>query len=158
MRETTLCYLQKDSCYLMLHRVKKQNDANHDKWIGVGGGLFPGETPLECAIREVWEETGYTMQDATYRGVVNFHCDMAEDEIMHLFTSENFTGEPIECNEGDLQWVPIDLVPSLPGWVGDRIFLKLLKEGAPFFAWSLYYEGDNLISAILDGQPIPLPE
>ena len=157
MRTTTLCYLIKNDCYLMLHRVKKKNDANHEKWIGVGGGMLEGETPKQCAIREVWEETGYTMHDPTYRGIVYFHSDIYEDEVMHIFTSLDFSGEEIICNEGDLAWVPIAEVPNLPSWEGDRIFLHLLAKESDFFNLSLYYKGDKLEKAILDDIPIPLP-
>ncbi len=157
MRETTLCYLSKDNCYLMLHRVKKKNDANHEKWIGVGGGMLAGETPEECAIREVWEETGYTMHSPLYRGVVRFYSDIYEDEVMHLFTATKFSGEEIDCDEGVLAWVPVKDVPSLPGWEGDRIFLSLLAKGAPFFHLSLYYKGDKLERALLEEKELPLP-
>ena len=157
MRETTLCYLSKNDCYLMLYRVKKKNDANHDKWIGVGGGMLDGETPKECAIREVWEETGYTMHSPVYRGIVNFYSTDYEDEVMHIFTSNQFSGEQIDCDEGALAWVPISQVPNLPGWEGDRIFLTLLATDAPFFHLSLYYEKDNLVKAILNKEELSLP-
>ena len=146
MRESSLCYLIKNNCYLMLHRVKKKNDVNRDKWIGIGGGMLEGETPTECAIRETQEETGYTMHTPLYRGVVYFSSDVAEDEIMHLFTCDNFSGEEIECDEGELLWVPIEKVPSLPTWEGDHIFLDLLSQNTPFFTLHLRYCGERLIS------------
>ena len=146
MRESSLCYLIKDNCYLMLHRVKKKNDVNHDKWIGIGGGMLEGETPTQCAIRETEEETGYIMHTPIQRGVVHFKGNEAEEEIMHLFTCEHFSGEQIECNEGNLLWVPIIEVPSLPTWEGDYIFLDLLQQNTTFFTLELIYLGEHLIS------------
>ena len=155
-RNTTLCYLEKDGCYLMLHRVKKKNDVNHDKWIGVGGGFEEGESPEECAMREVWEETGLHMDDLRYRGIVTFVCDPWPCEYMHLFTCDSFSGEMIECNEGNLEWVEKEKVPSLPGWEGDKVFLKLLAENEPFFSLKLVYEGDTLAEVKLNGKPMQI--
>lgn len=153
MRDSTLCYLEKDGCYLMLHRVKKENDINHDKWIGIGGGLEEGESPLDCVIREAREETGLEITAPKYRGLVSF-CftdgGKASTEQMHLFTCSEFSGEVVpDCDEGVLEWVPIDEVENLPIWEGDRIFLRLLREEKRFFLLKLCYEGDTLVGSEL---------
>lgn len=154
--QTTLCYLEQDGCYLMLHRVKKKQDVNHDKWIGVGGKFEPGETALDCAMREVQEETGLTMQAPRYRGMVDFYCSPWPAERMHLYTCTEFTGTMTDCDEGTLEWVPKDAVLSLPIWPGDKLFFRLLAEEAPFFHLELYYDGDTLRRAVLDGTPVSL--
>lgn len=154
MFNTTLCYLEQDGCYLMLHRIKKEHDINHDKWIGVGGKFEEGESPEECALREVKEETGLIMNSWEYRGVVTFVSDQYEAESMHLFTSSDFSGTLTDCDEGVLEWVPIETIPSLPLWTGDLIFFRLLREDRPFFSLKLQYEGDTLVYAALDGTPI----
>lgn len=154
MRNTTLCYLEKDGCYLMLHRVKKKNDINHDKWIGVGGGIEEGETPLDCIIREVREETGYELCSPEYRGILYFYPDTGEDEVIHLFTSKNFSGDQIICDEGDLVWVKKEEIRDFPIWEGDKLFLDLLDKSTAFFSLSLFYVGDRLVKAILDGKTI----
>ncbi|MBQ8505924.1 MAG: 8-oxo-dGTP diphosphatase [Clostridia bacterium] len=154
MRATTLCYIERDGQYLMLHRVKKKNDANQDKWIGIGGGIEPGETPEQCLLREVKEETGLTLTEYRYRAVIDFVSDKWEDEVMHLFTATGFTGELIECDEGNLEWIGIDSLLSLPQWEGDRIFLNLLKQDAPFFRLRLEYKGESLARAVLNGKEI----
>ena len=151
MQNTTLCHVEKDGAYLMMHRVKKKNDVNHDKWIGVGGHCEENESPDECVRRETLEETGLTLGKIRYRGVVTFVCDVCEGEYMHLFTSDDFTGELAACDEGTLEWVPKEKVCSLPIWEGDKIFLKLLADDAPFFSLKLVYEGDRLTKAVLDG-------
>ena len=153
--QTTLCYLEQNGCYLMLHRIKKKNDVNHDKWIGVGGKFDPGETAEACALREVWEETGLTMQSPAYRGIVDFTCEPWPAERMHLYTCTDFTGTLTDCNEGTLEWVPKPEVENLPIWQGDKIFLRLLAEGAPFFHLELTYHGDTLVQAVLDGETLP---
>ena len=145
MIETTLCYLEKDGAYLMLHRVKKERDVNKDKWIGVGGKSEAGETPHQCACREIWEETGLTAENLEYRGIVDFRCTGWPEERMHLFWSETFSGELKDCDEGTLEWIPKEQVYHLPLWEGDKIFLRLLEECAPFFHLDLTYEGDRLI-------------
>ena len=137
---STLCYLEKDGQYLMLHRTKKQGDLNKDKWIGVGGHFEDGESPEECLVREVREETGYKLTSYRFRGLVTFVSGEEITEYMSLFTAEGFTGEQIECNEGDLVWVPVEDVPELELWEGDRIFLKLLAAGGPFFSLKLVYD------------------
>ena len=144
MENTTLCYLDRDGQYLMLHRVKKENDLNHDKWIGVGGRFEKDESPEECLLREVLEETGLTLDRWQFRGVVTFISDEWETEYMYLFTADRFHGELIACDEGVLEWVDKAKVPSLPLWEGDRIFLRLLAQDAPFFRLKLRYEGDSL--------------
>lgn len=155
-QNTTLCYLERDGEWLMLHRTKKKNDVNHDKWIGVGGKFEPGESPEECLVREVREETGLTLTRWRYRGIITFVLDGAA-EYMHLFTADGWTGQMIrgqDCAEGILEWVPKEKVPALPLWEGDKIFFRLLAEERPFFSLKLCYEGDVLTSAALDGEAI----
>lgn len=153
-QNTTLCYLERGGEWLMLHRIKKKNDVNHDKWIGVGGKFEPGESPEECLLREVREETGLTLTRWRYRGIITFVLD-GTAEYMHLFTADGWTGQMIrgqDCAEGILEWVPKEKVPALPLWEGDRIFFRLLAEERPFFSLKLCYEGDVLTSAALDGK------
>lgn len=154
MHNSTLCYIVKDGKVLMLHRVKKRNDINHDKWIGIGGKFEPEEAPEECILREAKEETGLTLTSWRCRGVVTFLQEGGEGEYMYLFTADDFTGELIECDEGDLQWVSMDFLDALPTWEGDRIFLNLLWQDAPFFLLTLRYQGDRLVEAVLDGKKI----
>lgn len=145
MRNTTLCYIEKDDSYLMLHRVKKENDQNKDKWIGVGGKFEDGETPEECVCREVTEETGLTLTDYRYRGIVTFVLKGWGTEYMHLFTATGFSGEIKECEEGDLVWVPKKEIETLELWEGDKVFFRLLEENGGFFSLKLVYENDELI-------------
>ena len=145
MRLTTLCYLEKDGCYLVLHRNKKEHDENGDKWIGVGGKFEEGESPEECALREVKEETGLTMTNYRFRGIVTFVSDEWGCEYMHLFTAIGFTGEMIECDEGDLVWLKKEELLKKKMWEGDRIFLKALDERQDFFSHKLRYEGEKLV-------------
>lgn len=155
MNNSTLCYVENDKGeYLMLHRVKKSVDVNKDKWIGVGGKLEAGESPDECLCREVREETGLTLTDYRFRGVVTFFTDGGwAGEYMYLFTATGWTGElTSNCAEGDLKWVPRDQVTRLPIWEGDKIFLRLLAEDYPAFLLTLEYAGDRLIRAVLDGK------
>lgn len=154
MKMTTLCYLERKDEYLMLHRTKKENDENHDKWIGVGGKFEARESPEDCMRREIFEETGLTVTDYRYRGIVTFVSDIYETEYMHLFTVTNWTGEARECDEGELAWIKKQKLFDLTMWEGDRIFLKLLQEDAPFFSLKLTYRGDKLTEAILNGKII----
>ena len=152
MKQTTLCYLERGDEYLMLHRTKKKNDENHDKWIGVGGKFEANESPEDCMRREIFEETGLTVSDYRYRGIVTFVSDIYETEYMHLFTVTDWTGKARECDEGELAWIKKQKLFDLTLWQGDRIFLKLLQEDAPFFSLKLTYEGDELVEAVLNGQ------
>ena len=154
MKQTTLCYLERGDEYLMLHRTKKKNDENHDKWIGVGGKFEANESPEDCMRREIFEETGLTVTSYRYRGIVTFVSDIYETEYMHLFTVTDWTGEARECDEGELAWIKKQKLFDLTLWQGDRIFLKLLQEDVPFFSLKLTYRGDELIEAILDGKRI----
>lgn len=156
MRNSTLCYIEKDGCYLLMHRVKKKNDLNQDKWIGIGGGFEDKESPDDCLLREAQEETGLTLTDYRLRGIVTFVSDRWDTEQMFLYTATGFTGELIDCDEGTLEWVPIPQMYDLPIWEGDRIFLRLLEEDAPFFLLKLSYIGDALQEAILDGKRLTL--
>lgn len=152
---STLCYIMRDDKYLMLHRTVKEKDVNKDKWIGVGGHFEEGESPEECLLREVREETGYTLTSYRYRGIVTFISGDGITEYMSLFTADGFEGEPIPCNEGELAWVPVKEVYDLNIWEGDKIFFRLLEEREEFFSLKLVYDGhDRLISASLDGKPI----
>lgn len=155
MWNTTLCYIQREGQYLMLHRVKKENDINHEKWIGVGGKFEDKESPEECLLREVKEETGLTLTRYAYRGLVTFVSDRWTTEYMHLFTADAWEGELIPCDEGDLEWVDMDRVCDLPIWKGDKIFLDLLRQDVPFFSLKLSYEGDTLVEAVLNGKALP---
>lgn len=141
----------------MLHRVKKENDASHDKWIGVGGKCEKNESPDECMVREVKEETGYDVEKWQYRGIVTFISDVWPCEYMHLFTCTEWLGQEIECNEGELAWIEKEKLFELTLWPGDRIFLRLIMDAdQPFFSLKLVYEGDDLVSAKLDGKPIEI--
>ena len=154
MRNTTLCYLEQDGQYLMLHRVKKSHDVNHGKWIGVGGKFEFQESPEDCLLREVREETGLTLKSWRYRGIVTFVYNDDEAEYMHLFTADGWTGTLRDCAEGELRWVPWDEVGKLNLWEGDRIFLALLARDEPFFSLKLTYRGDDLVGAVLNGVPL----
>lgn len=155
MKNTTLCYIENErGDYLMLHRVKKENDCNRDKWIGVGGKFEDGESPEECVLRETLEETGLTLTDWRYRGIVTFVSDRRETEYMHLFTATGWTGRLHECDEGVLEWVSREQFRGLPQWEGDRIFLRLIEEDAPFFSLKLRYEGEHLAYAALNGKEL----
>ncbi|MBQ2898727.1 MAG: 8-oxo-dGTP diphosphatase, partial [Oscillospiraceae bacterium] len=128
MINSTLCYIKHDGKYLMLHRVKKENDANKDKWIGIGGKFEDKESPEDCILRETKEETGLTLTSYKYRGIVTFVSDRWETEYMHLFTADAFEGELIECDEGELEWISPEKLDSIPKWEGDKIFLDLLQK------------------------------
>ncbi len=155
MINTTLCYLQRGGECLMLHRVKKENDLNHDKWIGIGGKFEDRESPEDCLLREVREETGLTLTSYRYRGLVTFVSDRWPTEYMHLFTADGWTGELRGCDEGTLEWVPRSRLLELPHWEGDEIFLDLIdREDVPFFSLKVRYEGETLAEAVLDGRHI----
>lgn len=164
MQNTTLCYLEKDGRMLMLHRVKKKKDVNAGKFVGVGGHFEEGESPFDCAIREIFEETGLAVAALCYRGVVTFVSDTCECEQMHLFSSDSFIGEDVfpdydldgvrdggVCDEGVLCWVDKKDLFSLPMWEGDEVFLRLMEKGEPFFSLKLVYEGDKLVTRVLNG-------
>ena len=154
---STLCYIEKDGCYLMLHRTVKKNDVNKDKWIGVGGHFEQDESPEECVLREVKEETGYTLTSYRFRGIVTFVSGDGVTEYMHLFTADGYEGEPVPCDEGELEWVPFDKIGELNLWEGDRIFFRLLSEGAPFFYLKLVYDGGSILkSAALNGEEMDI--
>ena len=154
MKLTTLCYIEKDDKYLMLHRVKKENDLNHDKWVGVGGKFEPDETPEECMLREVREETGLTLTKYQFRAILTFLSDEWETEYIHLYTASEFTGTLLECDEGNLEWIPKSEIDKLKLWEGDKIFFRLLEEEHPYFSLKLVYDGDTLKQAVLDGNRI----
>lgn len=158
MKNTTLCYIEKDSSYLMLHRVKKENDINRDKWIGIGGHFEFGESPEECVTREIREETGLMPISLGYRGIVTFVCG-EECEYMHLFTCDSFTGTLTDCDEGVLEWVPKEKLAGFDMWEGDFIFLDLIgNKSQPFFSLKLHYsDGGVLTEAVLDGNKLNLP-
>lgn len=145
MINCVLCYIEKDGKYLMLNRNKKKNDVNLGKWIGVGGKFENGESPDECLLREVKEETGYTLTSYRFRGVVTFVSDIAPTEYMFLYTADGFEGEMIECDEGELHWIDKEKIFSLPLWEGDRVFLKYLFENREQFFIKLVYKGDELV-------------
>ncbi len=154
---TTLCYIEKEDSYLMLHRVSKKNDVNKDKWIGIGGHFEEGESPEECLLREALEETGLTLTSYRFRGLVTFSQEGYGTEYMCLFTADGFTGEMKECDEGVLKWVPKKDLDKLNLWTGDAIFLDLLAKDAPFFSLKLSYQKDELKEAVLNGKPVRLP-
>lgn len=160
MINTTLCYIEKNESYLMIHRVKKEKDYNKDKWIGIGGKFEEGESPEECIRREVMEETGLELNRLEYRGIVTF-CSTNKgesyNEFMHLFW-----GEPIgkaleklkECDEGTLEWIPKSHINDIPHWKGDEIFLKLIDERTPFFSLKLVYKDGELLRAVLNERDV----
>ena len=149
---STLIYLERGDEYLMLHRTKKENDCNRDKWIGIGGKFEEGESPEECALRETKEETGLALTSYRYRGIVTFVSDKWESEYMHLFTADGFEGTLKDCDEGELAWIKKKDLLALPAWEGDKIFLRLLDKDEPFFSLKLKYEGDTLVLAQLNGK------
>lgn len=151
---TSLCYIQKDNCYLMLHRIKKENDYNHDKWIGIGGKFENGESPEDCVIREVYEETSLIIraEDLNYCGLVTF-VDGDYTEFMHLFKTEKFSGQvKKDCDEGNLEWVPVSKMKELPHWQGDEIFLDFIAWNKPFFSLKLIYKDGKLVKSLLGGK------
>ena len=156
MKNTTLCYITRGDQVLMLHRVKKEHDLNHDKWIGIGGKCEEGESPEECLLREAWEETGLTLKRFRARGLLTFIWGNMT-EFIHLYTADRWEGEMIRgdaCAEGELQWVQKSEVQKLPIWEGDKLFFRLLEEEHPYFSLKLVYDGDTLKQAVLDGKRI----
>ena len=143
---STVCYIERKGKYLMLHRTKKQNDINKEKWLGIGGKFQDKESPEDCIIREVKEETGLTLNSVSLRGILTFINTICETEYIYVFTSNDFTGKLIECNEGELQWVYKDKVTSLNLWEGDKIFIEKIKEDTPFFTIKYLYDGDTLLN------------
>ena len=151
MKNTSLCYIEKDGAYLMIHRIKKKNDENHDKWIGVGGKFEAGESPFDCARREIKEECGVSPKNLRYRGIVTFVSDEYGTEYMHLFTADGYEGEiNYNCDEGVLEWVEKEKIPSLPIWEGDKIFFDLLDSEERFFSLKLEYKKDKLINSFVE--------
>ena len=153
-KQTTLCYIERDGAYLMLHRTKKEYDENHDKWIGVGGKFENGESPEDCMMREVYEETGLSVTEYAYRGIVTFVSDLYGTEHMHLFIIHGYSGVLKKCDEGELAWIAKSDLLALPMWEGDKIFLSLLDSDRPFFSLKLVYCGEMLEHAVLDGKVI----
>ena len=149
---TTLGYIETRESYLMLHRVKKEQDVNEGKWIGIGGKFEYGESPEECMIREAKEETGLAVPTMKFRGILTFICDKQDPEYICLYTIDGFSGQLKECDEGELLWVPKDEIFGLNLWEGDRIFFDLLQKDVPFFSLKLCYEGDQLLEAVLNGE------
>ncbi len=154
MELTTLCYIEKDDSYLMLHRVSKKNDVNKDKWIGVGGHFEAGESPEDCLLREVKEETGLTLTSYRFRGLLTFVFNDNEAEYICLYTADGFEGEITDCDEGTLEWVSKKKIPELNLWEGDKIFFELLNRNEPFFSMKLVYQGDMLVDCELNGEKI----
>ena len=152
---TTLCYIQQEDRYLMMHRVKKEQDVNKDKWVGIGGHFEPEESPEDCLLREVREETGLTLTRYRFRGVVTFVAEGYETEYMYLYTASGYAGTLTGCDEGDLEWVPKNQVDRLPIWEGDKLFFRLIADpDSPFFSLKLVYQGDRLVQAVLDGKEL----
>ena len=149
---TTLCYIEKENQYLMMHRVKKEKDINKDKWVGIGGHFEEDESPEECLLREVSEETGLKLLSYRLRGIITFISDRWQTEYMFLYTADRFEGEVGSCDEGNLEWVDKARVYELPIWEGDKIFFRLLEQDAPFFSLKLRYMGEELTEAVLNGE------
>ena len=151
---TTLCYIERENQYLMMHRIKKVNDVNKHKWIGIGGHFEENESPEECLLREAKEETGLTLTSFALRGIITFISDKCQTEYMFLYTADGFHGEIGPCDEGRLEWIDKSAVYDLPIWAGDKLFFRLLEENQPFFSLKLRYEGDRLMEAVLDGAAV----
>lgn len=152
--QTTLCYIERDGQYLMMHRVKKEHDINKDKWVGIGGHFEQDESPEECLLRETREETGLTLTDYRLRGVITFISDKWQTEYMFLYTATGYEGKIGDCNEGTLEWIDRTDVYDLPIWAGDRIFFRLLEWRQDFFSLKLRYVGEQLTEVMLDGQAL----
>lgn len=154
---TTLCYIEQDEKYLMLHRVSKAKDINKDKWIGVGGHFEEGESPEECLLREVREETGLTLTSYQFRGIVTFSSESQQTEYMCLYTADAFEGRLTKCDEGTLKWIHKKDIADLNLWDGDRLFFELLEKGIPFFSLKLCYRAEGtLYRAVLNGKEVIL--
>lgn len=153
---TTLCYIERENQYLMMHRIKKEQDINKDKWIGVGGHFEENESPEECLLREVKEETGLTLTSFALRGVITFCSDKWQTEYMFLYTADGFEGKIGSCDEGNLEWIEKSAVYQLPIWEGDKLFFRLLEENRPFFSLKLCYKGEALVEAVLNGVVLSL--
>ena len=151
---TTLCYIEKNGNYLMMHRTKKEHDVNKDKWVGIGGHFEADESPEECLLREVLEETGLHLTHYSLRGIVTFISDKWDTEYMFLYTADAYSGELTGCDEGTLEWIAKEAVYDLPLWEGDKIFFRLLEQRNDFFSLKLRYEGEHLAESVLDGIPI----
>ncbi len=158
METTTLCYIERAGQYLMLHRVKKECDVNRDKWVGIGGHIEPGETPEQCLLREVRQETGLTLTRYRACGEICFESAPWPPELMYLYHADGFKGELLTCDEGELVWLDRAVLRSLPAWEGDFIFLELMERRVPYFRLSLHYGGERLDRAVLDGRSLPLPD
>lgn len=159
MLNTTLGYIEKDGCWLMMHRTKKKDDVNEGKWIGIGGKVEDGETPLEGMKRECMEETGLRWNDPTLKGIITFNFkkhldDPLFSEIMFLFTGSDFEGNIKECREGELAWVEKSRVEELHLWSGDLIFLNLMEREKDVFFLQLDYLQDSLVGAWLNGDSL----
>ena len=152
MKITTLCYISCGERTLMLHRTKKENDENAGKWVGIGGKLEAGESPEDCLVREVYEETGIKLESYSFRGLFTFVSDEWGTEYMCLYTAKTEKEQLCSCSEGDLCWVETKKLEELPMWEGDRVFFGLLKEGRPFFSLKLIYKGEKLTDAVIDGK------
>lgn len=151
---TTLCYIERENQYLMMHRIKKEHDVNKDKWVGIGGHFEENESPEECLLREAKEETGLILTSFALRGVITFISDRWQTEYMFLYTADSFHGEIGPCDEGCLEWIDKSAVYDLPIWEGDKLFFRLLEENRPFFSLKLRYEGERLAEAVLDGEAV----
>lgn len=151
---TTLCYIEKDGKYLMMHRVKKEHDINKDKWVGIGGHFEGDESPEECLLREAREETGLKLTNYRQRGIITFISDKWQTEYMFLYTATGYEGKIGACNEGVLEWIDKDKVYDLPLWEGDKIFFRLMAAERPYFSLKLRYVGEELVEAVLDGKDI----
>ena len=151
---TTLCYIERDGKYLMMHRVKKEHDINKDKWVGIGGHFEADESPEECLLREAKEETGLLLTDYKQRGIITFISDKWQTEYMFLYTATGVAGKIGACDEGTLEWIAKEQVYELPLWEGDKIFFRLLEENRPHFSLKLRYVGEQLVEAVLDGKEL----